>query len=101
MAIIRAFLVVAALTAMPVLYGLAVRLTAPAVNDAVYPALRSIEQTCRAEERPTVACRAILDKANACDSESERCRDQDYYCAVAAAGFDLPPFYTDGRELRC
>jgi hypothetical protein len=101
-AVLKAALVVGALTSLPIFYGLLSGLGARPINDAVYPALRKIEAACLAESIPTVRCRTVLEQVDDCES-GERCTIDRHYCAVFNAGFggDLPPLYRDRQPPDC
>lgn len=70
------------------------------INPAIYPAFREIENRCLKESFPheSVRCQTALKLLRDCANSSDSCPAENYYESLAAAGFDLPPFYEPGYK---
>lgn len=72
------------------------------INQAIFPAFRSIENSCLAERFPrqTVRCSSALELMLRCGRQQDGCTAREYYEQLHRAGFDLPPFYEPGYVPR-
>lgn len=101
MRILRVVALLAALTALPVVFGLLRGYQSPTINESVFPVLRAIEAKCMAQpsQHVTKSCLTVLEKMKACDADEVRCPIETYYCTAYKAGFEdeLPELYRGAR----
>jgi hypothetical protein len=68
------------------------------INQDIFPAFRSIESYCAAEEYPneTVRCAKARSLQRECLKQEHDCGAREYYDALSDYGFDLPSLYEPG-----